>query len=189
MPVKVLQDAASIQAIAHPARLSILDALRTPDSAAGVARRVGQPRQRVYYHVKELERAGLLRAAGERRKGHFIEQLYQAAGPFVVSPRLASGEKAAQALRDQVALKALVDHGDRLQRDATALLERAAFAGVEIAAAAVEAELSFPDARSRSAFMEEYLALLGPLLEKHGAREGERFRVALAVYPLIEEEP
>jgi hypothetical protein len=31
--------------------------------------------------------------------------------------------------------------------------------------------------------MEEYLAVLKPLLSKHGARKGEGFRVAVAVYP------
>jgi hypothetical protein len=41
----------------------------------------------------------------------------------------------------------------------------------------------FADAAARSVFLEEYLAALGPLLRKHGARAGAPFRVALAVYP------
>jgi DNA-binding transcriptional ArsR family regulator len=52
----------------HPVRLAVLEVLREPDSAARVARRLGQPREAVNYHVEELGRAGLVRPAGERRK-------------------------------------------------------------------------------------------------------------------------
>ena len=85
----VLESADQLAAITHPTRLRVLDALRAPDSAAGVARALGEPRQRINHHVRELAKAGLLVDAGERRKGNFVEQLYEsAAGTFVVSPRL-----------------------------------------------------------------------------------------------------
>jgi hypothetical protein len=73
--------------------------------------------------------------------------------------------------------------GERLQRDASALLDRAAFDGEQIDSASVDAEVHFADDAARSAFMTDYLALLGPLLKKHGSRRGTPFRVALAVYP------
>ena len=93
------------------------------------------------------------------------------AGTFLVSPRIAwSGEKREQTLRDQAALAALVDLGERVNRDAAALLDRAAYDGEQIASAAVEAEVAFYDAAARSAFMREYLEMLGPLLQKHGVR-------------------
>jgi hypothetical protein len=39
----------------------------------------------VNHHVKELEKVGLLEGAGERRKGNFVEQLYEtAAGTFAI---------------------------------------------------------------------------------------------------------
>ena len=34
----------------------------------------------------------------------------------------------------------------------------------------MEGELTFSDEAARSAFMTEYLAMLGPLLKKHGAK-------------------
>jgi DNA-binding transcriptional ArsR family regulator len=175
-------------------RIAALAALRSPDSAAGVARTIGQSRQLVNYHLKELERAGLIVASGERRKGNFVEQLYRAvASTFVVSPRLAwGGEDRALALRDQVALEQLVGLGERLQRDAGELLDRAAFDGEQVASATVEGELRFADEAARSEFMTEYLAMLGPLLKKHGAkdasRDGAPYRVVVAVYPDHQEE-
>ncbi len=183
--VGVVAEVGEVAALTHPVRIAALAALRSPDSAAGVARAIGQSRQLVNYHLKELERAGLVVPAGERRKGNFVEQLYQSvASTFVFSPRLAwGGDDRDRALRDQVSLGHLVAMGERLQRDAGALLDRAAFDGEEISSATVEAELRFADEMARSAFMTEYLSMLGPLLKKHGAKRGDRYRVAIAVYP------
>jgi hypothetical protein len=36
--------------------------------------------------------------------------------------------------------------------------------------------------------MEEYLALLGPLLDRYGSTDGKRFKVLLAAYPNPEED-
>lgn len=183
--VSVVDDMHEVAALTHPVRIAALAALRSPDSAAGVARAIGQSRQLVNYHLKELERAGLIVAAGERRKGNFVEQLYRAvASTFVVSPRFAwGGADRERALRDQASLEHLIALGERLQRDATGLLDRAAFDGEEIASATVEGEVRFADEATRSAFMTEYLSMLGPLLKKYGTKHGLRYRVAVAAYP------
>ncbi|HET6775155.1 MAG TPA: helix-turn-helix domain-containing protein [Acidimicrobiales bacterium] len=183
--VEVLDDPGQVAALAHPLRVAILDALRSPGSAAGAARALGETRQKVNHHVKALLDAGLLRPEGERRTGNFVEQLYQSvAGSFMVSPRLAcGGDRRVDALRSQVPLEHLTELGERVQRDAIGLLDRAAFDGEEIPSLSVEASVRFPDEASRAAFMEEYLGLIKPLLRKHGAREGDAFRVVTAVYP------
>ena len=181
----VVEDAESLQVLAHPLRLRVLEELRTPQSAAAVARAVGEARQKVNYHLKELERVGIVRKVGERRSGNFVEALFQAAAPtIVVSPRASwADDRRGEALRSQLSLENLVLLGERLGRDAAVLLDRAAFDGEEIASAAVEAEVGFADEKARSEFMKEYLKAVGPLLRKHGARAGARYRVVLAVYP------
>lgn len=189
-PVELLDDSEQVGALAHPVRARILEALRTPDTAASLARAFGRSRQYVSYHVKELERVGLVRRAGERRKGNFLEQLYQAtARRFVVSSRFAANpRRLASVFRDQVSLSQLSDLGERLQRDAAALVDLAAFEGREIPSASVEAEVRFPDQAARAAFMAELVDTFNSLLAKHGAGQGQRFRVALAAYPELEEE-
>ena len=62
------------------------------------------------------------------------------------------------------------------------------FDGEEIPSATVEASVCFADEQARTAFMEEYLETLGPLLSKYGARDGREFQVALAIYPNPEED-
>jgi DNA-binding transcriptional ArsR family regulator len=55
-----------------PARLRILEQLGEPDTAAGVARRLQLPRQKVGYHMRELEQAGLLELVEERRQDNCL---------------------------------------------------------------------------------------------------------------------
>ena len=185
----VVETREQLVAISHPTRLRILDALRAADSAAGVARRLGETRQRVNHHVRELAKAGLLVEAGERRKGNFVEQLYEsAAGTFVLSPRITWGDGARlRAIADQVSLHHLVEVGERLQRDAAALLDRAAFDGEQIASASVEASVRFADPDARAAFLEEYLALTARLIEQYAASDGDAFTVTFVVHPTPEE--
>jgi DNA-binding transcriptional ArsR family regulator len=190
--VLTIDDPEALQALSHPLRVRILDALRQPDSAAAVARRLGEARQKVNYHLKEMERHGLVVASGERRTGNFVESLYQAAArTLVVLPRAAWGDpRRLAAMADQVSLENLVALGERLARDAAVLLDRAAFDCEEIASAAVEAEVQFASEADRAAFLEAYLAAVGPLLRRYGSKAGSRYRVALAAYadPQVTEE-
>src|SRR5262245_65615043 len=85
--VAVLDDHERVAALAHPMRVAILEQLREPNSAAAVARAISEPRQKTNYHVKALLDAGLIVPAGERRRGNFVEQLYQSvAATFLASP-------------------------------------------------------------------------------------------------------
>ena len=185
----LIETTEQLVAITHPTRLRVLDALRTPDSAAGAARKLGEPRQRINHHVRELVSAGLLVDAGERRKGNFVEQLYESSsGTFVLSPRLAWGDRERlQAIADQVSLQHLVEFGERLQRDAATLLDRAAFDGEQIPSATVDATVRFADADARAAFLDEYIELTAQLVERHASATGTAFTVGIVVHPTVEE--
>lgn len=190
---RVLDSLDEVLAITHPTRRRVLDELRTPGSAASVARRLGEPRQRVNHHVRELARAGLIRSAGERRRGNLVEHLYEAvAGTFTISSRVAFGERDGErdrALAAQVALRHLVDHGERLQFAAVTLLDRAAFDGEDVPSATVEATVRLAGADDRAAFVDEYLAAVRDLIERYAGPDGDEFTVGLAVHPRVEEAP
>ena len=107
----------AIAAATHPVRAALLAAMRQPTTAAAAARATGQSRQNAAYHVRELVKLGLLRHAGERRRGNFVEQLYVTAAPtIVVSPRSTWGgdPRRLEALADQLSLGELVALGERL---------------------------------------------------------------------------
>jgi DNA-binding transcriptional ArsR family regulator len=177
-----------LQALCHPTRVEMLEVLREPATSAEVARQIGQPRQRINYHLKALEEAGLVEPVESRRNGNFVETLYRAiARTFVIAPEVAwQGSRRLDALRSQHALETLVALGERLQRDAAELLDRAAFDGEEIASAAVSVETKFATAEVRAAFMREFLESTKELLEKHGSEAGDPYRVVFTAHPQTE---
>src|ERR1700687_4599969 len=76
-------------ALLDPLRSKILTLARQAASATALGARLGLPRQRVNYHVRELYRAGLLKRAGRRRKRNMFEQRYVAsARGYILSPEL-----------------------------------------------------------------------------------------------------
>lgn len=186
----VLDDPDAIAVATHPVRAALLVAMRTPTTAAEAGRATGQSRQNAAYHVRALADAGLLRHVGERTTGRFVEQLYEAVAPtIVISSRSTWGDdpRRAEALADQVSLGQLVEQGERLQRDAAALLDRAAFDGGEVASASVVVEVHLPDEERRAAFLHDYVEAVARLTSRYGAPEGEAYRVVLAAYPDPEE--
>ena len=163
-----------------------------PDSAAGVARQLGEPRQRINHHVRELAKAGLLVEAGERRKGNFVEQLYEsAAGTFVAvaAPHVGRRRAAAGHRRPGLARSTSSTSESGCSATPRSLLDRAAFDGEEIPAVAVEATVRFADAEARAAFLDDYLALTARLIEQHATADGDAFTVALVAHPTTEESP
>lgn len=188
--VAVVGNADALVALSHPTRVALLDLLREPASAASAARALGQPRQRINHHLRALEEAGLVVVVETRRQRGFVETLYRSvAGTFLVSPRVAWGDpRRVAALRAQHALETLVQTGEQLQRDATALLDRAAFDGEDIASATVATDVRFATDADRAAFMREHLEHLKSLVDRYASRTGAPYRVVLAVHPDPEED-
>ena len=64
-----LSDPAALRALAHPLRLRLVALLRRegPLTASEAARRVGESSGSTSYHLRQLERFGLVEEAGERR--------------------------------------------------------------------------------------------------------------------------
>jgi len=57
LPLTAVTSTAAAAAMLDPTRFAILEGLKAPGSAASVAAQLGAPRQRIWYHIRELERA------------------------------------------------------------------------------------------------------------------------------------
>src|SRR5206468_5131232 len=87
LDVGVIENAAAAEASLDPVRSRLLAALAEPASATTLATRVGLPRQKVNYHLRALERHGLVELVEERRKGNMTERVLRAtASAYVISP-------------------------------------------------------------------------------------------------------
>src|ERR1700681_1924293 len=85
--VAVIEDPAAAEASLDPVRARLLAELAVPGSATMLAAKVGLARQKVNYHLKALERHGLVELVEERRKGNVTERVMRAtAASYVISP-------------------------------------------------------------------------------------------------------
>src|SRR5207247_4026139 len=102
-----------------PVRARLLAELAEPRSATMLAARVGLSRQKVNYHLKALERHGLVELVEERRKGNMTERVLRAtAASYVISPAaLAAVQPDPARSPDQLSALWLLAVAARLVRD------------------------------------------------------------------------
>jgi DNA-binding transcriptional ArsR family regulator len=90
--VTVIDDPAAAEASLDPIRARLLAELAQPGSASTLGTRVGLTRQKANYHLRELERHGLVELVEERRKGNCTERVLRAtAASYVISPARRAG--------------------------------------------------------------------------------------------------
>src|SRR3954452_17728095 len=85
--IAVIEDPAAAESTLDPARARLLAELKEAASATALASRLRPRPQRVNYHLRALERHGLVALVEERRKGNATERVLQAtAAAYVISP-------------------------------------------------------------------------------------------------------
>src|SRR5579862_1909670 len=134
--LQIVQSPEKAGVLLQPGRLRLLEQLTEPDSAAGLARRLGVARQKLNYHLRELEREGFLELVEERRKGNCTERVVRAtAREFLIAPHAGAAIKA-----DRFSAAYLVSTAARVIRDLATLCLRARRAGKRIATLTLETE-------------------------------------------------
>jgi DNA-binding transcriptional ArsR family regulator len=185
-----IADPARAAALLDPLRLRLVEELREPDSASGLARKLGLPRQKLNYHLRALERAGYLEEVEQRRKGNCIERVLRArARTWVISPEVlgALGTDPA-AVQDRFSSAYLVAVCARAIRDVAHLRKGARRAGKRLATMTLETEVRFASAVDRAAFAEELAETIAHLAAKYHdekAPAGRRFRFFVGGHPTV----
>ncbi len=186
-PSALLDDHETARVALAPIRRRILSALSEAASAAGLAERLDMPRQKIAYHLKALEAAGLVRPAGERRKRGFVEHLFVAAEAYVLDPALmqAPVDPAAVEAQDRHAADHLISTASTLVRDVARMRQDAAAEGARLLTLTVETELSFATPADFDAFTEELGAAAADLARRYAAPSGRRYRLVAAAHPAL----
>ncbi len=186
-PCALLDDQDAAHLALAPIRRRILAALAEPASAAGLAERLDMPRQKVGYHLRALETAGLVRPAGERRKRGFVEKLFVAAGAYVLDPALlqAPADPDTVDAQDRHASGHLIAAASAMVRDVARMRDAAAAEGARLLTLTVEAEVSFGAPADFDAFSDELAEAVAALARKYSAPAGRRFRLTAAAHPAV----
>jgi DNA-binding transcriptional ArsR family regulator len=186
--LQVIRDPRAAASALDPARLAILEKLDEPNSAAGLAREAGIPRQKLNYHLRQLEKEGLVEFVEERRKGNCVERIVRAtARQYLISPEaLGKLGSSSEEARDRFSAAYLASAAGRTIRDLAAVRARADAHGKRIATLTLEGEVRFASAGSRSAFTEELTGAVMRLMAKYheaSAPKGRTFRLVVGAYP------
>jgi DNA-binding transcriptional ArsR family regulator len=172
-----------LSAVSSPFRQRLLEALTTPDSAASLARRYDMSRQRIGYHMRDLEKAGCIEQAGERQQRGLTEKLYRTRPlAYVHSPP--SSDLLSR--RDRFSWAALVNLVGRTLADLVALRRGADAQGKRLATLGIEAEVYFDTPAQRKAFTEDLIDAVEGVLREHERPVVEKsrgFRVIVGAFP------
>lgn len=188
--VRVIDGAEQAAALLGGERSRIVGALGQGDSSAGVARRLGLARQKVNYHLRELEKVGLVELVEERRRGNCIERIVRpVASAYVISPE-ALGAAAGDygGARDRYSWATLVGAAANVIRDLGTLRRRADAVGKRVDTFTLETEVRFASQGALRAFTEAVSREVARLAEEHHdehAKRGRAYRFVLGAYPKV----
>ena len=188
--VAVIDDPAAAEVSLDPIRARLLAELAEPGSASTLAARVGLARQKVNYHLRALERHGLVELVEERRKGNCTERVLQAtAASYVISPSaLSSVAPDPSRQPDQRSARWLLALAGRTVHEVGELITRSRAAGKELATLGIDSEIRFASAADRAAFAAELAEAVNGLVAKYHSADapaGRDHRFVVALHPSI----
>ena len=185
--VLYIDDVDKAGALLKPLRVEILRRMIEPRTCPELGEELGETPQKIYYHVKVLEKAGLVEKVAERRVRGINEGYYQAvARSYWMSPQLVGQVGGEGAARDQLSLGYILGIAEQLQADIGQLSRRV---GEDTPSLGLSAEIYLEDGNRRAAFLDEVRDAVQTIAEKYGQvtgieRDPESYRLMIACYPI-----
>lgn len=183
-------------ALLHPMRIDLLQHMDTPRSCPELATLFQTTAQKIYYHIKELEKADLVQRVGERKVRGVVEGKYQArAKSYWLAPSLVGQVGGKQMSADQSSLRFLLSLAEEVQKDIGRLGQQSEV-GETVPSLGLSAHIYLPDGERRADFLEDLQRLFQDLARKYGLPPdevgaelvGKLFRLILASYPAVSDD-
>lgn len=185
-----IHSAEAATSVLHPIRRQMLARLASPNSAAGLARETGVPRQKLNYHLRDLENNALVVRVGEQRKGNCIERLYRAtARSYVIAPE-ALGELVPDpgAVRDRFSSTYLLANAVQTVRDVSTLRARADAAGKKLPTLSLNVTVRFASPKAQAEFAQSLANAVARVVANYNddtSPDGRSFNVTVGAYPQL----
>jgi DNA-binding transcriptional ArsR family regulator len=178
LDVEVIESAEAARSALDPTRARLLRELATPHSAASLAAKLGIPRQKLNYHLRQLEAHGLVELHDTRAHGGITERVLTAsASAYVLDPG------APPAGDDRLSARYLIAVAARAVREVGRLARRG-----PVATLTIDSEIGFATPADRVAFAAELAAAVTELAAKYHHDDGRAHRLVVAAHPLPEED-
>ena len=188
LDVAVIEEPGAAAVTLDPKRARLLSEMAEPVSAATLAARVGLPRQKVNYHLRTLEKHGLVQIAGERKWGGLTERrLVATARSYVISPA-ALGPLACDPgrTRDRLSASYLIALAARIVREVSHFARRSRETGKRLATFSLDTEIRFQSLEARARFSGELVVAISELARRYhdeSAPGGRRHRLVVVAHP------
>ncbi|WBQ03731.1 winged helix-turn-helix domain-containing protein [Kribbella sp. CA-293567] len=180
--MKLLEEPEKVRAALSPLRRQLLDLLQEPASGTQLAAALELPRQRVNYHLRELEKAGLVELVEERQRRGCVERILRAtSGSFVVDPSVMG--RAFSALGDQYAAEHLVEVAAGTVRDVARMQNKADADGKRLLTFTLETEVRFDQPGDVHRFTDALTEAVRQVVEAFDSSGGRPYRVIAGGHP------
>lgn len=183
----VLRDPSGAALLMDPQRRGLVEELRRrPDSAAGLARRLGEKRQRLNYHLRALEEAGVLEPVPHEGLRRGREKVFRvSARHFVVDPAtLGSLSAGLEPSGDSLSVSHVVALASRVIQEVVSLQERAHAESARLATGSLDATVSLATPEEFRSFLSELSRTVAGVVARYHqpGPDSRTFRVVTAVH-------
>jgi DNA-binding transcriptional ArsR family regulator len=180
----LLDDADRVRTALSPIRRRLLAELQTPGSAASLAAALGMPRQKIGYHLKALEDAGLVNLVEQRQRRGFTERLFTAsADAFLVDPDLLAGPAPEALTQDRYAADHLIRTAAETVREVGRMRQAADAEGRRLLTFTLDAEIAFAAPGDIERFAERLTQAVAALAAEFNTEGGRPYRLIAATHP------
>jgi DNA-binding transcriptional ArsR family regulator len=176
-----------LRAALSPLRRRLLERLREPASATRLAAEFELPRQRLNYHLKVLEQAGLIELTEERQRRGCVERIMRTtANAFVVDPNVMNPSEFT-AIQDRFAAEHLVTRAADTVRHVARMQDAAERAGTRLLTFTIEADIRFAHPGDVHRFTDALADALATTAAQFDTAGGRSYRVMVGGHPTPKE--
>jgi DNA-binding transcriptional ArsR family regulator len=179
--LRYVEEPEKVRLALSPIRRRLLELLREPSSATQLAAALDLPRQRVNYHLRELEKAGLVELVEERRRRGFTERILRASADLIVDPGVMG--RAFTQIQDQYAAEHLVEVAAGTVRDVARMQTAADADGKRLLTFTLETEVRFADPGDVHRFTDALTAAMQQVVEEFDSEGGRTYRLIAGGHP------
>lgn len=183
-PMALLDDADRVRTALSPIRRRLLAELQTPGSAASLAAALGMPRQKIGYHLKALEDAGLVNLVEQRQRRGFTERLFTAsADAYLIDPDLLAGPPPEALTQDRYAADHLIRTAAETVREVGRMRQAADAEGRRLLTFTLDAEVAFAAPGDIERFADRLTQAVAALAAEFNTEGGKPYRLIAATHP------
>jgi predicted ArsR family transcriptional regulator len=192
--IHVVKDPRHAALLAAPIRQSILEALAQPGSASTIARILGLPRQKVAYHVRQLEEHGYVQLVREEQRRGCTERIVRRTAQYLVASNELFGRAGldSRRLQDKFSSEYLMGLASRMTKEVGEAQVAAERAGKRLPTLSTEVEVRLRSPAERQAFAEELVEAVARLVAKYHDEkhpDGRSYRLVVGAYPIRGRKP